>query len=92
MAATCQGEGQELQAGVGPGSLGARDQDPGWSWREAECERCPWAGCRLLKRSTPARLTNYAVPGLQLTLRAGGERTHPRALGGDGLWVGRVLM
>ena len=32
------------------GSLGARDQDPGWSWREADCERCPWAGCRLLKR------------------------------------------
>lgn len=92
MAATCQGEGQELQAGVGPGSLGARDQDPGWSWREAECERCPRAGCRLLERRTSTCLDNYAVPGLQLTLRAGGERTSQRALGGDRLWVGRVLM
>lgn len=73
MAATCQGEGQELQAGVGPGSLGARDQDLGWSWREAECERCPRAGCRLLKRSTPTCLRNYAVPGLQLTLQQVGS-------------------
>lgn len=57
----------------GQGAPGVSDLDHRWSWRE------PWAHGRLLKSSALAFLTHHALPGLQLTLRAGGEMEEPQS-------------